>query len=182
MHNTHAINTPRDIYVHANDCVLRCTLEMDKLKLSQNSALLCSHWISPQSHPLLWGDFMLTRTSGSKWNQLNRFTLWKEYTSTSPAPALIKHKLMCLLWNCLFWWLPFGKYFREDISLKKALLEGNLSKIPITCHSEIIFSEFWNQMKKSAHPRNDFEDLTTPSSFCCKLWPLQAKRREMVQI
>ena len=136
----------------------------------------------PQSHPLLWGDFMLTRTSGSKWNQLNRFTLWKEYTSTSPAPALIKHKLMCLLWNCLFWWPPFGKYFREGISLKKALLEGNLSKIPITCHSEIIFSEFWNQMKKSAHPRNDFEDLTTPSSFCCKLWPLQAKRREMVQI
>ena len=121
MHNTHAINTPRDIYVHANDCALRCTLEMDKLKLSQNSALLCSHWISPQSHPLLWGDFMLTRTSGSKWNQLNRFTLWKEYTSTSPAPALIKHKLMCLLWNCLFWWPPFGKYFREGISLKKSV-------------------------------------------------------------
>ena len=94
---------------------------MDKLKLSQNSALLCSHWSSPQTHPLLWGDFMLTRTSGSKWNQLNRFTLWKEYTSTAPAPALIKHKLMCLLWNCLFWWPPFGKYFREGISLKKSV-------------------------------------------------------------
>ena len=37
-----------------------------------------------------------------------------------------------------FWKIFQGRHLLE----KKALLEGNLSKIPITCHPEIIFSQF----------------------------------------